>query len=143
MIEDKVNFKFDYLLCGLIIVMLFSLTVKRNQIWQSEISLWEDCVVKSPNKTRPHNNLGTAYILNGEYEKAKNQFIKAIKIDDKDYYLHYNLAIAYYHLGDLIHAYAPARKSALMHKDTMTLYQLGIILRDMGWKAGMENPKEE
>jgi tetratricopeptide (TPR) repeat protein len=137
------KFKAEYLLYGLIIIMLFSWTVQRNQVWQSDIALWEDCVEKSPNKTRPYNNLGTAYILNGEYAKAKNQYVKAIKIDDKDYVLYYNLAIAYYHLRDLVHAYPPARKAALMHKDTMTLYQLGITLRDMGWKVGMENPKEE
>jgi hypothetical protein len=31
---------------------------ERNSVWCTEVTLWQDCVNKSPNKARPHYNLG-------------------------------------------------------------------------------------
>jgi tetratricopeptide (TPR) repeat protein len=132
----------EYIIIGVIILTFIIFVRMRNEIWSSEISLWQDCLMKSPNKVRPYINLGAAYILDKKFENGKQVLLMALKMDDKDYTIYYNLAIACYSLKDLQHAYAPARKAVLLHKDTMTLYQLGVILRDMGWKAGMENPRE-
>jgi hypothetical protein len=40
-------------------------TYQRNQVWQSEITLWEDVTKKSPRKARPYDELGLAYARQG------------------------------------------------------------------------------
>ena len=37
-------------------------TVNRNKVWSSIESLWEDAAAKSPDKARPHSNLGLRYL---------------------------------------------------------------------------------
>lgn len=56
-------------------------TVKRNSVYRSEVSLWEDTAAKSPGKARVHNNLGYAYLLAGNAEKAKATFTRALALD--------------------------------------------------------------
>jgi hypothetical protein len=52
-----------------------SLTVLRNQVYATEIGLWQDTVLKSPDKARVHNNLGHAYLLAQHYDEARNESI--------------------------------------------------------------------
>ncbi len=66
-------------------IVLGSLTVMRNQVYQNEISLWQDTVTQSPNKARVHNNLGYAYKLAGRKNEAIREFKMALKLDP-DYY---------------------------------------------------------
>ncbi|WP_243688246.1 hypothetical protein [Geotalea toluenoxydans] len=50
---------------GLLVAMLLLscvlalLTFNRNRVWADEITLWEDVAAKSPNLSRPWNNLAT------------------------------------------------------------------------------------
>ena len=68
----------------ILIVIVFSvLTIKRNTVWRSEISLWDDTVSKSPGKARPYNERGNAYASKGLYTQAITDFNKAIEIDSK------------------------------------------------------------
>jgi hypothetical protein len=44
-----------------IVISVFSAAAyARNNVWRTETALWQDCVAKSPQKARPHNNLGLA-----------------------------------------------------------------------------------
>jgi tetratricopeptide (TPR) repeat protein len=81
-------------------VVLFSLgfaTVQRNIVYHDQISLWSDTVVKSPNKARPHNNLGHAYALEGEWDKAIDEFRLAVQLDQTYALAQSNLRNAYLH----------------------------------------------
>ena len=62
---------------------------QRNKVWQSEISIWQDCVKKSPEKARPYNNLGFAIYRAGDFDEAIKYLSKAIKIKP-DYAKAYN-----------------------------------------------------
>ena len=73
-------------------LVLGSLTVMRNQVYQNEISLWEDTVTQSPNKARVHNNLGYAYKLAGRKNEAIREFRIALKLDPDYYKARNNLA---------------------------------------------------
>jgi tetratricopeptide (TPR) repeat protein len=53
----------------LLFVLLIG-TVRRNEVWRSEISLWDDVIAKSPHKARPYNNLGRAYFNRGQFDRA-------------------------------------------------------------------------
>lgn len=75
-----------FALAGTVLALVFAgLTVMRNQVFQNEISLWEDTVAKSPAKARAHNNLGYAYKLAGRKDEAIREFGVALKLDP-DYY---------------------------------------------------------
>jgi len=65
---------------GLFMVLALS-TFLRNRDYRSEIALWEDTVGKSPDKARPHNNLGYAYLVAGRHREARVEFLTALRID--------------------------------------------------------------
>ena len=76
---------------ALLFFILLSLTVLRNQNYQSEISLWDTTAQHSPEKARVQNNLGYAYMLEGRKEEASAAFATALRLDPKYYQAHYNL----------------------------------------------------
>jgi protein O-mannosyl-transferase len=41
---------------------------------------WLDTVQNSPDKARPHNNLGFAYALEGEPENARQHYLTALRL---------------------------------------------------------------
>lgn len=57
------------------------LTVDRNRDYRSEIALWQATVRHSPDKARPHNNLGYAYRLAGRTDEARAEFRRALQLD--------------------------------------------------------------
>lgn len=61
--------------------LLFShAAYKRNSVWQSEVSLWEDVVKKSPGKSRGHYNLALASMLKGRYDEAIVSYERAFRL---------------------------------------------------------------
>ena len=59
----------------------FSLwTYQRNNVWRHEVTLWRDCVLKSPQKARPHYNLGTSLSTEGNTTEAIYHYKEAIRI---------------------------------------------------------------
>jgi tetratricopeptide (TPR) repeat protein len=85
------NSKAFHLVGAVLLFILVSLTVLRNQVYANEISLWQDTVTKSPNKARAHNNLGHAYLLALRYDEARNEFTTALELDPQLYQARYNL----------------------------------------------------
>jgi tetratricopeptide (TPR) repeat protein len=82
------------------------------------------------------------YIQVGRLNDAVSHGQKALKIDNSQYYVYYNLSIAQQRLGNLSDAYKMGRKSALMERNTVTLSQLGFVLKEMGWRVGDPNPPD-
>jgi tetratricopeptide (TPR) repeat protein len=66
-------------------------TYERNAVWSNPVSLWRDVVAKSPQKVRPHNNLGNALKHQGNYQEAIAHFNKALKINPGYAKAHNNL----------------------------------------------------
>ena len=62
-------------------LFLTGATVVRNGVYRSETLLWQDTVNKSPGKARVHNNLGYAYYLSGDLEKARKAYMKALELN--------------------------------------------------------------
>jgi len=55
-------------------------TYLRNEIWNSELSLWMDNVEKSPNLSRPHALLGKTLLNAGHHQMALDEFLKALQL---------------------------------------------------------------
>ena len=68
-----------------------TLTILRNQVYASEISLWQDTALKSPHKARVHNNLGYAYFLAQRTDDARREFTVALELDPNHFRASYNL----------------------------------------------------
>ena len=72
------------ILFGLLIILIAVLSLvsyKRNQVWENQVTLWEDVTKKSPNKSRPYNGLGVAYDEQGNFIQALSNFNKAIDLN--------------------------------------------------------------
>jgi tetratricopeptide (TPR) repeat protein len=73
-------------------------THSRNALWQSEISLWEDAVKKSPFSVRGRYNLAVAYQNEGMLDEAVEQYELSILINPNNIKaggVHYNLGLLY------------------------------------------------
>lgn len=63
------------------ISLLIFFTHNRNILWKDDIQLWLDISKKSPDKTRAHSNLGYAYDVKGFYDKAIEEYKKALSLE--------------------------------------------------------------
>ncbi len=68
------------------VLVLAGLTVQRNQHFRSEVALWQSTVRLSPNKARPHNNLGYALFEAGDFKGASAAYHRALALNP-DYWL--------------------------------------------------------
>lgn len=80
-----------------VVVILCFFTVHRNQLYHDRLLLWSDAVEKSPNKARPHNNLGYAYALRDDWDRAIEEFRTAARLDPDFLLAQQNLRDAYLH----------------------------------------------
>jgi hypothetical protein len=79
------------------LLVLSVLTYQRNLLYHDEVSLWSDTVRKSPVKARPHNNLGHAYAMQGDWDRAIEEFRIASRLDPDYALANNNLRDAYLH----------------------------------------------
>ena len=96
------------------VVVLSLFTWQRNNVWQSEISIWSDIVDKAPGSMRNNLNLGNVLTQAKKYQEAEFYLQKGIAIGQNDksgsyseaftrQYLsrgHENLGYVYYYLHD-------------------------------------------
>jgi len=83
---------------GLTVALVFGLlTVQRNALYHDPVRLWAETVRQSPGKARPHNNLGYAYALAGDWESAIEEFRRAARLDPEYLLAQENLRKAYLH----------------------------------------------
>ncbi len=62
------------------LVTLVAMSFARSSIYKDELTLYTDIVSRSPNKARPHNNLGDALKKAGRFEEAGPRFERAIAL---------------------------------------------------------------
>lgn len=121
------------LACGLVIIVLTIGTWQRNQIWQSEVTIWQDVVQKSPGKARPWYNLGTYLIEVGRAREAIAALTRALKIDPQHADAWHNLGRAYIAIGRDVEA-IPALREAVRLRPEMenAVVNLSVALLHTG-----------
>ncbi|WP_128755306.1 tetratricopeptide repeat protein [Aquimarina sediminis] len=77
---------------SLLIVYAFG-TYQRNEVWNSNESLWKDVTIKSPKNGRGLMNYGLSQMAKGEYEIAEQYFKKALSLTPYYHTLYTNLGI--------------------------------------------------
>jgi tetratricopeptide (TPR) repeat protein len=72
-----------------------SCTIARNKYWSDELDLWQDVLVKSPNKARPRFAVGSIYYRKLMPEKALPYLVRALELDSsqKSYWITLNHVI--------------------------------------------------
>jgi len=86
---------FRIILSLVIVAGLAAVTIARNEVWRSEMALWDDTVRKSPNKGRAHHNLGRIYDRKGYFDEAFAQYQAAVAADPTIARAHESLGISY------------------------------------------------
>ena len=102
----------------LFILMAFAVrTVARNEDWKDTGRLWRSTVMVSPYSHRAHNNMGDAYIQEGNIQGAIKEFTEAVNLkpDYADGY--YNLAVIYNTIGNTEYAQKLYNKAISLNKD--------------------------
>ncbi|MCJ7618426.1 MAG: tetratricopeptide repeat protein [Desulfobacterales bacterium] len=89
----------EILLIMAIVVLYSFVAYQRNFVWKDDYSLWSDCVEKSYEKARPHNNLGVACNDMGMFDKAINEINKAIDLKPSFVNAYISLGNAYLNKG--------------------------------------------
>lgn len=97
-----------------ILIACLTLTVQRNEVWRSKLTLWEDAVAKSPGKIRPLINAGMEHKIAGNREKAEAYFTRAISIETRN-------ALDVYHRGFAKTNLAMLRIEQGRYPDALTL----------------------
>ena len=125
---------FCYLLIVIIVAVTLSVAAyKRNLVWSDEYTLWTDVVAKSPNKARPHNNLGLAYNAQQRIDDAIKEFQTAIEKEPNYAQAHNNLGGIYAkkkHIDRAIQGYLQALR--IKPKFPEAHYNLGKAYADQG-----------
>ena len=69
---------------AMLVVGLAAATVARNRLYADPVLFWSDAVRKSPDKARPHTNLGHAWFEAGQIDRALDEFRAALALDPFD-----------------------------------------------------------
>ena len=114
-----------------LIIYLFSMgAYVRNKVWESRISLWEDVVIKSPQKAIGYIMLGYAYASLGDADKSIAYYQDALKREPYSQTAHNLLGLAYYDRGRIDKAIGHYQvvlmlnpNSAVAHNNLGTAYR--------------------
>ncbi len=93
------NKKITWIIFGLLILSLATRTIVRNFDWKNQDTLWLATAKTSPSSHQNHNNLGDLYTRRGEYEKAVEEFKKAIELKPNYGDAYHNLANVYHQIN--------------------------------------------
>jgi tetratricopeptide (TPR) repeat protein len=120
-------FKEKYLRIALIIILMISainmvLTYERNKIWKTEYTLWNDCVKKSPNKSRANYSFGYVLSKIGDFKKAVYYYNKAINLNEDYTEVYLDRGYAYTQLGQHQSAFEDFNKVISLKKDSADAY---------------------
>jgi Flp pilus assembly protein TadD len=80
-------------------IALTSVTVMRNSVWKTEIRLWQQAATNAPNQARPHLNLGVAFQVAGQFDRALLEYRTALSIQPKLPVAYTNMSVIYLREG--------------------------------------------
>jgi len=84
----------------LFVVILSLATYQRNNVWTDPLLLWNDVILKSPQKPRGYNNRGVIYALRSQHQNAIADYTEAIKMKPNYPEAYKNRGISYYRIGN-------------------------------------------
>ncbi|CAN2042292.1 protein O-mannosyl-transferase [Candidatus Magnetomoraceae bacterium gMMP-15] len=120
------------LLCAIALVCSVW-TYERNKVWSDHVVLWRDCVAKSPQKARPHNNLGMALAHEEKFDEAILSYKKAFSIKPNYAEAYNNIGVALSSIGKVDNSIIFYNKALKIKPDYSQAYNnLGLALSSLG-----------
>ncbi len=117
----------------LLLLVLGVTSWMRSSVYQDQITLWKDAVLKSPNKARVHDNLGVVLKRHGHISEAMKEFERAVQLDPNDPLALNNLATIYCSIGRRQECGAFLRKAVNIKPDYLDArYNLILYYFDEG-----------
>lgn len=120
---------------GLCVAALFLCiwTYERNKVYGDAVTLWQDCVAKSPRKARPYSNLATALKNSGRPAEAVEYFNKSLELEPDSAEVHNNLGNALSRLGQTDEAIEHYKKALNLKPNfSGAHYNLALALAGQG-----------
>jgi len=68
----------------------FGVQMARMNLWREAMFRFERAIEINPGDAQAHNNLAVAYEANGDYEKARKEYLEALKLDRTNPYIQKN-----------------------------------------------------
>lgn len=137
------NYLMKAALTAAIASCFFTLTLKRNEVYRDDVSLWSDAANKSPQSALVRAYLGVSLLKSKHYADAAKWLSSATKMDPQlpGAGGHFNnLGLAYENMGEDMKAYEAYFKALTISPDDP------VILKNMGrlcMKAGMREESRE
>jgi protein O-mannosyl-transferase len=114
-------------------IPLLALTMQRNLIFRSGLTLWGDTAMRSPESARAQMNYGLALMDRADYDAAIDRFRRGLAVWPYYHYLHTNLGIALAAKGDAAAARASHDRAVELTKDESgPLYWRGRYFAQQG-----------
>jgi protein O-mannosyl-transferase len=124
---------------GAIVLALAVATYQRNQVWASDIALWEDAVQKSPGKQRVHLQLAQTYFNNGRCGDAVARYAVAAHVAKPDYALLVDWGLAYDCADQPDQAVAKLREAAALQPKAHVYTQICMVYaKQARWAEALE-----
>jgi tetratricopeptide (TPR) repeat protein len=121
---------------GSVVVLFSFLTIQRNQVYNSAVSIWQDAVEKCPNNFRAHYNLGNALLGEGKAQEAIGHWEQALRINPDYADAHYNLGHALEKMGRVQEAIWHYEQALRIKPDYAEAHNnLGTALIQLGRQA--------
>jgi hypothetical protein len=68
----------------------FGVQMARMNLWREAMFRFERAIEINPADAQAHNNLAVAYEANGDFEKARKEYLEALKLDRNNAYIQKN-----------------------------------------------------
>ncbi len=125
--------RFRYFIMLSLLILMSIVTWNRSAVYKTPVLLLQDTVKKSPNKARPHNNLGFMLKSLGDIDGALHQFELSNQLQPDDPNVLNNLATIYSSRGEKAEAVKYLRKALEfepMQKEAR--YNLALLYYQLG-----------
>ena len=115
------------------------LTVQRNLVWRTDVSLWQDATAKTVSSAMPLRSLASAYQRDGNQAEARRWFEKALERRNNaqgQLIIHNNLGTLAMSAGDYAAAEEHYRRALAVGKSADASFNLALaILEKKKWNA--------
>ena len=79
----------------LVVITLSALSLVNLRHFKNRFSFWQSAVANSPNLARAHSGLGSAYLVQNETVKAREEYVRALNLNSQEKKVHNNLGVLY------------------------------------------------
>jgi tetratricopeptide (TPR) repeat protein len=124
---------------GVIVAVLAIATYRRNELWASDVAIWEDAASKSPGKQRVHFQLAHTYYTYNRCREAVAQYAEAARLEKPDYGLLVDWGLAYDCANEPDAAVAKLREAAALDPKAHVYTQIAMVYaKQSRWPEALE-----